>query len=247
MARVFGIIFLILSILLFPPAALALISNNAVPGDTTYPIKRKLEDGILLIASFHPTTKAWFSVERSNRRFVEATALLGQGKAATETIDELVFQTEAAVDEVVKVNDNAQKDQLISQLSESIDKYDKGLAKASGAVIEETAPLTPPPPVESTPVPTLTPIPQPTAGSAPAQTGPSEKQKQELEEARKKLEEIKKRLEEERKRLEEGRRKEREQRQQQEKKVEEPKQTENKQQEVIIEQLKQENAGKKDE
>ena len=61
MIRLLSIITLILSIVLFPPASLALISNNAVPGDSIYPIKRFLEDGIYAVASITPGTKAWFS------------------------------------------------------------------------------------------------------------------------------------------------------------------------------------------
>jgi len=37
--KLLSIICLVLAIVLFPPAALALVSNNAVPGDATYPIK----------------------------------------------------------------------------------------------------------------------------------------------------------------------------------------------------------------
>ena len=39
MIKLLSIICLVLAIVLFPPAALALVSNNAVPGDATYPIK----------------------------------------------------------------------------------------------------------------------------------------------------------------------------------------------------------------
>ena len=59
MIKLLSIICLVLAIVLFPPAALALVSNNAVPGDATYPIKRALEVAIqptpVAVSSSAPT------------------------------------------------------------------------------------------------------------------------------------------------------------------------------------------------
>lgn len=119
---------LVLIIVLFPPSVLALISNNAVPGDTTYPIKRKLEDGILLIVSVNPTTRAWFSANRSTRRFDEARILIAQGKqTAGASLEELVSQTVVAAKEIDQISDPVQKEQLKQQLSQSIAQYSLGL------------------------------------------------------------------------------------------------------------------------
>lgn len=131
MIKLLSIISLILAIVLFPPAALALISNNAVPGDATYPIKRGLEDGIYALASLNPVTKAWFSAARSDRRFKEVTVLLAEGKAASNTLTELVSQTQVAAVEIKKINDPVKKKELINQLSQQIEKYDQGLSKVS--------------------------------------------------------------------------------------------------------------------
>lgn len=194
MARLLTIISLVLAVLLFPPAALALISNNAVPGDRTYPIKRGLEDVIFSIASINPVTKAMFSAARSDRRFQELNVLVTQGKQTRETLNELVEQTQTTADQIKKVTDQTEKEKLVQQLSASIEKYDKGLEKLSTvstpttvfssptptAVINQSAEPTfspnsaPSPYVSPTPSatikPTAAPRPTPTSRSTPTPT-----------------------------------------------------------------------------
>lgn len=174
MAKLLTILSLILVLLLFPPAALALISNNAVPGDATYPIKRGLEDVIFAIASINPVTKAWFSAARSDRRFQEFNILITQGKQADKTLNELVEQTQTTANQIVQISDRNQKAQLVEKLSESIKKYDKGLEEI-GKV--STAPVfteTPAPTIKPTytPRPTVTPTPHPTSTPQPSPSSP---------------------------------------------------------------------------
>lgn len=208
MTRLLTILSLILALALFPPATLALISNNAVPGDTTYPVKRSLEDVIFAIASLNPVTKAWFAKARSDRRFKEFSTLVAQGKSASNTLNELVMQTEAAASEIKNINDPIRKQQLINQLSQSIDKYDQKLEEVSqisqAARPEPTQrpevssiPVATPIPAAPTPRQTVTPKPSVASTSPPTPAVNPE----ETEEAKKKLEEIKKKLEEEAKRL----------------------------------------------
>lgn len=196
MGRLVGIVLLILVIALFPPATLAVVSNNAVPGDATYPIKRGLEDIIFAMASVNPAMRAWFAAARSDRRFQEVTLLLAQGKQAGDTLNELVKQAQIAANQIDQVSDPAQKATLLSQLSDSIDKYDAGLAQMSqtyeplddaGAqvAIDQTwqqlavtpATVTPQPSVRSmvrpsvSPVPLVaqdSPTPEPTVSSPPS-------------------------------------------------------------------------------
>lgn len=162
--------------MLFPPAALAVISNNAVPGDATYPIKRALEDIIFAVASINPTSKAWFSAARSDRRFTEVKTLLAQGKKGTDALNELVEQTNIAASQIAQVSDPIEKAKLVEQLSTSIEKYDQGLQQVTTvsptpqpevtalpkvAVLPSTRPTNQP-----TPHPTL----QPTTTTAPLPT-----------------------------------------------------------------------------
>lgn len=129
--KLVSIVLLIFVIALFPPAVLAVVSNNAVPGDTTYPVKRGLEDIIFAVASLNPATRAWFAAARSDRRFQEVTVLVARGKKAGDTLNELVEQTQIAANQIDQVSDPAQKAKLINQLSESITKYDTGLSQIS--------------------------------------------------------------------------------------------------------------------
>lgn len=227
MARLISIIVLILSLVLFPPAALALVSNNAVPGDTVYPIKRKLEDIIFAIASINPTTRAWFAAARSDRRFKEFSTLIAQGKSASDTLDELVAQTQVAAEELKKVDDPIKKQELISQLSQSIDKYSQKLEEVS--ISSQPPPSQPS--VVVTPTPTTAPIlprvssplgvtsprptatfrststPQPSETLRPAPPSPTQApsspqppvDQEEIDDAKEKLEDIKDKLDKEEK------------------------------------------------
>ena len=187
MARLLAILTLILSIVLFPPAVLALISNNAVPGDATYPIKRGLEDVIFAVASINPVSKAWFAAARSDRRFEEFTVLTKRGDKVSETLNELVNQTDSAASEIDKIESSGQKKVLLGKLSNSIQKYDQGLEKVSKIEAPVETPLP-----QASPSPSSTPL-----------IDDLERQQREIAEARRRLEEIIRRIEEGQRRLEE--------------------------------------------
>lgn len=192
MVKLLSILSIVLAIVLFPPAALAVISNNAVPGDVTYPIKRVLEDGIFAVASLNPVTKAWFAAARSDRRYKEVAVLLTSGKGVSDTLNELVEQTQIAADQISQVSNETQKQQLVEQLTESIQKYDQGLEKLvpsqktpaeTPALPNEVQPIPeqseePAAPIpEETPLPKVNPspkqTPQPTEGSVVSPTVPA--------------------------------------------------------------------------
>lgn len=212
MPKLLSIIVLIFSIVLFPPSVLAVISNNAVPGDSTYPIKRSLEDIIYATLSLHPVTKAWFSAARSERRFKEVKILVTSGRSSRDSLQELVIQTDIAAKQIQKVQDPQKKKELISNLKESIEKYDQGLLEIQGsyekyyqrikeeAKILETIPPPPAPsptqpPVEATPVPNSV-----TPASSTVDTTPPELKN--IGNTREGLEAIKKDLEKEKEALE---------------------------------------------
>lgn len=147
---------IIIVIVLFPPAALAFVSQNAIPGDAIYPVKRKLEDGILLLASVNPRTKALFDVNLSNRRFDESKALLAEGKSADQTLGELVTQTTIAATQINEMKDQKDKVELQQSLQTSVNKYIATLAVADPGlkgVIATPSPSTTHAPVEQSPSP----------------------------------------------------------------------------------------------
>ncbi|MBU1000332.1 hypothetical protein KKE78_02985 [Patescibacteria group bacterium] len=167
MTRLLSIITLVLALALFPPAVLAVVSNNAVPGEFTYPIKRGLEDVIYAIASLNPNTKALFAKARSDRRFQEITVLLTQGKEVSKVLNELIEQTQAAANEISKVKNPAEEEKLISQLLESITKYDAGLAQVRQTEHQSNNQPTTPASLSPTAAPLLSPAPTPQASVPP--------------------------------------------------------------------------------
>lgn len=187
MTRLLGVIILVLALVFFPPAALAVVSNNAVPGDSTYPIKRGLEDVIYAVASLNPNTKALFAKARSDRRFQEITVLLTQGKQVSKTLNELLEQTRAAADQIDRVSNLTQKGKLISQLSDSITKYDQGLSQ-----VPQPRPQASPTVQPS--VSTQTPTPAPSIAPNPTPNPELERTREELEKIRKRLEELERQM-----------------------------------------------------
>lgn len=170
MAKPLTVLSLILAIVLFPPAVLAVVSNNAVPGDATYPIKRGLEDVIFAIASINPATKAWFAAARSDRRFVETVILVDKNLATvSQSLDELVSQTEIAAREIEQVNNPAQKEKLKKQLVESINGYNQKLSEIKSRVESQQAQNPPPVVTNPTPAPAreVGPTPQPVIQNPP--------------------------------------------------------------------------------
>ncbi len=138
MTKIISITVLVLMIVLFPPAALAFVSQNAIPGDNTYPVKRKLEDIILAIASVNPHTKAMFEVNLSDTRFSESRVLLTEGKDASPTLNELVTTANVAASQINQLSDPSQKQQLAAQLSESINKYEQELEQVKTQMAYQT-------------------------------------------------------------------------------------------------------------
>ncbi len=143
------------------PTGLVLASQDAVPGDRTYPVKRGLENVIVTLASVHPTTRAFFKADLSKRRYKEAVALVKRDDIQSQTsLAELVTQTEAAVDEIDKISDPKTKQELVQNLTEQIAEYQTGLNK-----LENPAPSQP----ASAPI---QPVPQPVVQEEPPRSLP---------------------------------------------------------------------------
>lgn len=218
MGKIIQTIALVLMIVLFIPAGLITISGNAVPGDLTYPLKRKLEDAVLFLASFNSYSKAYFAVAQSNRRYEETELLLKAGTDSSKSLDELVTQTTQAADNIDRIRNSGNRARLFADLSDSIERYDQGLAQAQQQIVRT--------PVDTQPSKLAEPsyVPNPSISSNPASSKPAasvkppsqiaktnitkseedaNKQSDAIEKARRELEELKRRLEEEKRRLKE--------------------------------------------
>ncbi|MBI2599459.1 hypothetical protein HYW43_00895 [Candidatus Daviesbacteria bacterium] len=180
MFKLLGTLSLIFALVLFPPAVLAVVSNNAVSGDATYPIKRLLEDVIYTVASINPVSKAWFAAARSDRRFKEVTTLLANGKSAKDSLQELVTQTEVAAQQIQQIQDPVKKQEAIKNLASSIQNYNQGLQQVSGESAGNTTASIPIAVVQNPTFPESTVVPIPVVTPSvparlPSQAQPSSK------------------------------------------------------------------------
>jgi len=114
----------ILIIILLIPTSLVFASQDAIPGDTTYPIKRGLENVISSVYSVNSSTRAVYKKDLSQRRFMEAVTLIKKGdEKSTKSLTELVAQTQDAADSLDQVQDPVLKKQYRQNLAQKINEY----------------------------------------------------------------------------------------------------------------------------
>lgn len=118
MARILSLLLVVLMVMGLIPTGLVLASQNSVPGDSAYPIKRKMEEIIIALASLHPSTKTFFRVDLASRRFDESAKLvaLGKGKLADESLVEFSEQTKATVAEILNTQDLKTRKELAKKM-----------------------------------------------------------------------------------------------------------------------------------
>lgn len=165
-------VFIAVIVILAFPTGLILISQNASPGDNTYPIKRGMEGVLSSIFSLNPVTRAYFRTDLSSRRFKESVVLLKRNnvdKTMTNTsLVEMLSTTAVASADIKKVSDPALKKRLADDLTAKIATYRQSLlqlAKEKKQTQTATVILTPtlipgqptPTPTRVTPTPTLVP------------------------------------------------------------------------------------------
>lgn len=157
-----------------PVTVLILLSQNSVPGDMFYPIKRSMENVVLAAATVSPSTRAAFRTDLTTRRFDEAEKLL-LGSSDTNGLKEFITEIQAAQDEVSAISNPVKKQELQEKIQTSIIEYEKrlGLVKTQLVTREQVTQLAFAPTVTPTlPIPTNTPVPVPTsiAGQLPIPT-----------------------------------------------------------------------------
>lgn len=150
---------------LLPVSTLAFLSQNAVPGDLFYPVKRGLENVVLVASSVHPATKVAFRTDLTEQRFKEAENLLviqGQTTALTDFVAEFQIIEE----ELAQISSLEDKQELSDKLIAKIDGYETKLAAVQTQIEQQ--------PVQSEPLPTSfqqAPPPQESTSSTPAPVG----------------------------------------------------------------------------
>lgn len=172
-----------------PFTVLILLSQNTIPGDFFYPVKRGLENMILVAASVSPTTKVAFRTDLTQRRFSEAQQLL-VSKADTSAYNQFIDEVFIASQDLSKLSDSSDRIEKSEKLLIKIEEYKTQLAQVGNQVqiaqalpqqvpgqtpFPTTAVQTPRPeadqPVAETP--TQQPTSSPRAGLTPTPVAPS--------------------------------------------------------------------------
>lgn len=183
--KVFNIGSWIFLFALLPVTVLIFLSQDSIPGDLFYPVKRGMENVILAAASVNPATKAAFRTDLTATRFKEAQSLV-LSKSNASGLSTFVDEVRTAQIEVASLANNTERQKAEEKLLVKIDQYQNGLntleAKTEQNLIayqlQETPTLTPIPitaasnqnqtsPSFPSPTPTLTPSPIPTLTLAP--------------------------------------------------------------------------------
>lgn len=159
----------ILLFALAPLTILVLLSQNSIPGDAFYPVKRGLENIILAAATVSPSTRVAFKTDLTQRRFAEAQQLLVQ-RGDTAAFTDFVTEVSSTQQDLSVLSNTQDKIKSSEKLIAKIDEYQTQLAQAQAQVQLAQAQI-------QTQIPSQTPTPVGQAGSnspSSAQAQPSQ-------------------------------------------------------------------------
>lgn len=122
MRKFFNLTSWILLFLFAPFTLLILLSQNTVPGDLFYPVKRGLESVVLAAASASPATRVAFKTDLTERRFKEAEKLL-LAKADATALDSFILEVQSTQEEVDALSNVLENQQSSEKLIAKIDDY----------------------------------------------------------------------------------------------------------------------------
>lgn len=181
---------------LAPLTVLIFLSQDSIPGDLFYPVKRNLENVILAAASVSPATRAAFRTDLTEIRFKEAQSLV-ISKSNASGLSTFIDEVQSTQLEVTNLTSDTERKKAEEKLISKIEEYQNGLstlqAKTEQNVITYnlaqniTLTSTPIPPTiapspapkssinqsQSLPQPSVTSIPTPTAIPLPTTSIPT--------------------------------------------------------------------------
>lgn len=123
-------------ILLFffaPFTVLIFLSQNTIPGDFFYPVKRGLENMVLVAASVSPTTKVAFRTDLTQKRFSEAQQLLVL-KADTTAYNGFIDEVFSAKEDLSKLSSSQDRIESSEKLIAKIEEYETQLTQIQNQV-----------------------------------------------------------------------------------------------------------------
>lgn len=156
---------------LLPVTVLIFLSQDSIPGDLFYPVKRSLENVILAAASVNPATRAAFRTDLTETRFKEAQGLV-VSKSNVSGLSTFIDEVQSTQLEVTNLKDDTQRIKAEEKLIDKLEEYQNGLsalsAKTEQNIIayqsQQTLTTIPPTSDPNLPLatPTFTPTPTPT-------------------------------------------------------------------------------------
>jgi len=137
--KIFNVSSWFVFVALLPFTILFLLSQNSIPGDLFYPIKRGMENVVLAAAFVSPATRAAFRTDLTTERFDEAEKLL-LARSDIKGLKEFVREIQAAQTEVSAISDTVKKQDLQEKIQTSVIEYQKRLnvVKVQLATREQT-------------------------------------------------------------------------------------------------------------
>lgn len=109
-----------------PVTVLILVSQNTIPGDLFYPIKRGMENVVLAAATVNPATRVAFRTDLTERRFDEAEKLL-LARNDTTGLEDFVQGVSLAEQEIAALENEDAKIEVTEKLIKKIDEYQNKL------------------------------------------------------------------------------------------------------------------------
>lgn len=120
-------------ILFAPITILIFMSQNSLPGDFFYPLKRGLEGIVLAASSVSPATKVAFKTDLTNTRYKEAEALL-LAKSDTNGLSDFVTEVQTTQNDLLRLADLEDRERLSQELITKIDEYEQKLTQVQEKV-----------------------------------------------------------------------------------------------------------------
>lgn len=156
-----------------PITVLIFLSQDSLPGDVFYPVKRGMENVILAAASVHPATRASFRTDLTEARFKEAQNLVVSKSNAT-ALSTFIDEVESAQNDVAKLTNDEERSKAEEKLITKINEYQNGLSTLQAKTEQNIIAYNPKTPTSNQESQAIqneqSPTPQPTS---PSQGGPS--------------------------------------------------------------------------
>ncbi|MBI2033462.1 MAG: hypothetical protein HYT10_03320 [Candidatus Levybacteria bacterium] len=109
-----------------PITVLIFLSQDSIPGDSFYPIKRGMEGIVLAAASVNPATKAAFQTDLTEKRFKEAQTLV-LSKSNTQGLSTFAKDVEAAEVQISLLSNNSEREKAEEKLISKLEEYQNNL------------------------------------------------------------------------------------------------------------------------